>query len=381
MALATCPIAADPPFMPQKPKARGPMHRTIFIHAGMHKTGSTAIQRFLTGNADRLRALGIYLPVAGTEVLAHNHTAIVRAVARFDQTDAGGVFDRLRSELTQAGYPRQVLISTEDFSPKFGRPPFLHNLARFCIALGYAPHVVVYVRPQAAAINSLFTQRVKNWRAVAPFHEYFRAQLAAPLSQFPHLFAALRADRRFRLTVRPYSRQIITTGLIGDFLTVLGLPPDDPRLTHSSDPVNVAPGPKTVAAFVQIRRRLAEQEPMLDPAILRVLTRPLIAAAGQHGWNDTKFDGIDENRLRHAHHRFAASNQDFAQAVWRKSWLDVFPEEQDRHANPNIFILSDATPAERAEFRDFLNDAIATIRRFDAGAVQSRSGDLDDSDD
>lgn len=357
------------------------MDRTIFIHAGMHKTGSTAIQKFLTGNRDRLRELGLYVPVAGTEVHGHNHTALVGAVARFDQADAGGAFDRLRAELARAGYPQQLLISAEDFSPKFGRRPFLDKLARFCAAIGYAPHFVVYVRPQAAAINSMFTQHVKNWRAVGPFHEYFQTQLAAPLSQLPRLFEALRADPRFRLTVRPYNRQTITTGLVGDFLSLLGLPPGDPGLMHSPDLVNVAPGPKTVAAFLRIRRRLAEREPIPDPAILKGLTRPLIAAAGQHGWNETKFDGIDESRLRHARDCFAASNENFAQAVWLKRWLDVFPEEEDRQANPNIFIFKDASPAEQAEFRDFVQEAIAAIRQFDAGALQPQSNDSDNGDD
>lgn len=357
------------------------MDRTIFIHAGMHKTGSTAVQKFLTGNRERLRALEVHFPVAGTEVHGHNHTALVGAVNRIDRAEAGGAFDRLRSELAEAGYPRHVLISAEDFSPRYGRQLFLDKLARFCTALGYAPHVVVYVRPQAAAINSMFTQHVKNWRAVGSFHEFFEAGLAAPLSQFPRLFAALRADPRFRLTVRPYNRQVVTAGLVGDFLDLLGLPPDDPGFMHSPDPVNVAPGPKTVAAFQHIRRRLAERGPMPGLAILKGLTRPLIAAAGQRGWNETKFDGIGAGRLRQAHNRFAASNENFAQAVWRESWHDVFPEEEDRRANPNIFIFKDASAAEQAEFRDFVQEAIATIRRFDAGAPQPQSGDSDDGDD
>jgi len=357
------------------------MDRTIFIHAGMHKTGSTAVQKFLTGNAERLRALDVHFPVAGTEVHGHNHTAIVGAVEHIDWADAGGAFDRLQSELAQAGYPRQVLISAEDFSPRYGRQIFVDKLARFCTALGYAPHVVVYVRPQAAAINSMFTQHVKNWRAVGSFRRFFQARLAAPLSQFPRLFAALRADPRFRLTVHPYNRRVITTGLVRDFLTVLGLPPDDPGFMHSPDLLNVAPGPKTIAAFQHIRRRLAEQQPMPGLAILKGLTRPLIAAAGQHGWNETKFDGLGAGRLRQAHNCFAASNENFAQAVWRDSWRHVFPEEENREANPNIFIFKDAFAAEQAEFLDFVQEAIATIRHFDAGALQPQSRDTDDGDD
>lgn len=357
------------------------MDRTIFIHAGMHKTGSTAIQKFLTGNRARLRELGVYVPVAGTEIHGHNHLALTGAVARIDRPEPGGAFDRLRSELEQAGHPRQVLISAEDFSPKFGRRPYLDKLARFCAGLGYAPHIVAYVRPQAPAINSMFTQHVKNWRAVAPFHEYFNAQLGAPMARFPRLFAELRADPRFRHTVRPYNRQTVAAGLIGDFLAFLGLPPNDPGLMHLPDPVNVTPGPKTVAAFGRIGQRLAEAGPMPDPAVLKGLTRPLIAAAGRHGWNDTKFDGIDAARLRHAQILFAESNEKFAQTAWTKSWFDVFPEEKNRQAAPNMFVFDDASSAEQAEFRDFVEEAIASIRQFDAGAPQSPSHDLDDDGD
>jgi len=354
------------------------MDRTIFIHAGMHKTGSTAIQKFLTGNRDRLRELGVYFPAAGTEVHGHNHTALVGAVTRLDQADADGAHDRLRIELAEAGHPRQVLISAEQFSTRFGRPPFPDKLARFCATLGYAPHVIAYVRPQAAAFNSMYTQHVKNWRDVGHFPRYFWTHVRAPLSQFPRLFAELRSDPRFRLTVRPYSRQIVSTGLIKDFLAILGTPADDPGFMHSDDFENTAPGPKTISAFRQIRRKLAEQEPMPDAAVLNGLTRPLLAAASQHGWNESKFDGIDADRLRGAHNRFAASNEEFARTMWRKSWYDIFPEEKDRQAKPNIFIFKNATPAGQAEFREFVEEAIAGIRQFDAGPLQSQSGDADD---
>jgi len=354
------------------------MDRTIFIHAGMHKTGSTAIQMFVTGNRDRLRELGVYLPVAGTEIHAHNHNAIARSVARFDLEDTGGTYDRLRTELAQAGHPQQVLISAEQFSARLGRPLFSEMLARFCVGIGYAPHVIAYVRPQAAAFNSMYAQHVKNWRDVGPFHRYFRTRVEAPMSQLPLLFASVRSDPRFRLTLRPYNRQIISTGLIEDFLSVLGLPADGPGFMRPSDLENVTPGAKTIAAFLHIRRKLAEREPMSSLAILGGLTTPLIAAAGRLGWNGTKFDGIDEIRLRHAQTRFAESNDEFARTAWNKSWHEIFPEEIERQAKPNMFFPKEAPPAERAEFRDFIEDAFASIRHFDASTLQLTSGDADD---
>jgi len=351
------------------------MDRTIFIHAGMHKTGSTAIQMFLTGNRDRLRELGVYLPVVGTESHDHNHTALVGAITSTDPAEPGDACERLRAELAQAGNPRHVLISAEKFSTRIGHLPFLDKLGRLCAALGYAPHIIAYIRPQAAAINSMYTQKVKNWLTVEPFHVYFQSQLAAPMNRFPRLFAALRADPRFRLTVRPYNRRIISAGLVKDFLGILGLPADDPGFTYSHDMENVTPGAKTIRAFLQIGRRLANRQPMPDQAILNSLTPPLIAAAGRLGWNAAKFDGIDDIRLRRALARFAESNEEFAHAAWNKSWHDVFPEEKHRQANPSIFFLKDASPAEQAEFRDFVAEATASIRQFHAGLPQSQSGD------
>lgn len=343
------------------------MDRTIFIHAGMHKTGSTAIQIFLTGNRDRLRELGVYLPVAGTEVQSHNHAALVGATARIDQPEPDDAFERLRVELAQAANPRHVLISAEQFSTRFGNAPFVEKLGRLCTALGYAPHVIAYVRPQAAAINAMYTQHVKNLLAVGPFHEYFKDQLAAPKNRYPRLFAALRADPRFRLTVRPYSRQIIAAGLVEDFLATLGVPANDLGFTHSRDFENVTPGAKTIFAFRQIRRQLADRRPMPGQAILSGLTPPLVAAAGRRGWNATKFDGIDDMRLRRAHAHFAKSNETFAQSTWNTSWHDVFPEEKDRRAKPSIFVFKDASPAEQAEIREFVREAIDGIGQFDAG--------------
>jgi hypothetical protein len=81
------------------------LRRTLIVHAGLPKTGSSTIQRFLTDNRQGLAGLGIFLPRTGTGRHAHNHSNLVNAFGMPDgQSD---VLSRLQSELASAGLPER----------------------------------------------------------------------------------------------------------------------------------------------------------------------------------------------------------------------------------------------------------------------------------
>jgi hypothetical protein len=90
----------------------------------------------------------------------------------------------------------------------------------------------------------------------------------------------------------------------------------------------------------------------------------VISIADGYGWNATRFDGVNRKRLRKAQERFSESNDAVAEAAWGSTWNEVFPEEKDRAATPNIFHLGEASEAERAEFFGFVEEATAALREL-----------------
>jgi len=87
------------------------------VHAGTHKTGTTAIQRFLAGNRERLARAGLYYPVTGllsAQLPGHHNAAFeVTGDPRFDR--AGGTLDDVLDELARVR-PANACISSEGFA-------------------------------------------------------------------------------------------------------------------------------------------------------------------------------------------------------------------------------------------------------------------------
>ena len=125
--------------------------RTLYVHIGTHKTGTTSIQAFLRRDADLPARDGVYVPSTGAihaHAGHHNIAWQLRGDPRFN-TKHGGL-GHLVDELAQAAEPKAV-ISSEDFEYPVQYP---EALSRFEIALGSAgwvPTYIVFFRHQETA--------------------------------------------------------------------------------------------------------------------------------------------------------------------------------------------------------------------------------------
>jgi hypothetical protein len=346
--------------------------RTLLLHVGLHKTGSTALQMYLADNRQVLRGLGLFWPVAGTATHAHNHVEIVADLLRGRDFASLPACVALRSELAVAELPSRVVLTSEDFSPNIMRPRFLESLALFCDWLGYRPHIVAYVRPQTDVFNAMFTQKIKNWHNVPPFKEYFLRRLAEPRARFQILFGNLLSDRRFDTTIRPYVNRHAAVDICGDFLAAAGVARDALRDIPRPKLENVTPGPKTVAAFCHLNQWLSDRDQAIDMTALRSLSLPLVRAADQYHWNTAKFDGVDGRLLQCARDSLMDGNEAFAAAVWGKSWLEAFPEESGRQAAPRMFDYETAPEIEKEEFDVFLENAKTLIAELALSSKQAQ---------
>jgi hypothetical protein len=175
--------------------------RLAYIHIGTHKTGTTSIQTFLAENDELLARAGIHIPrtarITPTSAGHHNLAWEINNPYQFDPN--GGTCAALFEEIAQANLPT-VCISSEEFEFLAADPNKVRTLARSFLDAGYEPHAIVYLRPQADYLESLYAEIVKRWPV-----------------EFSDFLAAVTSDGIYGESCFDYGR------LVGVFEEVLGV--------------------------------------------------------------------------------------------------------------------------------------------------------------
>ena len=338
------------------------MTKTLFLHAGPPKTGSTAIQTFIRDHAGAFAAQGLYWPKTGTEIRSHYHRALIDAF--HDGHKQAPMRDKLAAELRGAGLPERVFLSAEMFASRLGQRAYFDTLVAFCASLGYRLHVILYIRPQSPLLNSLYTQHVKNWRPAIPMARFLEHQMASGRHDYASLFATLLDDPGVDATFRPFNAETLMRGIEADVLSALGLafPPGATAQPRGS--VNASPGPRTVAAFLQLRRRVTRELKQVDAERLRALTWPLLRAADALGWNADKYGGITAELHDALSRHYAAANDAFARRAWGKAWGEVFAPGECLPPSLNVFDPAEADASVLNEFKAFVEESFESIEEL-----------------
>jgi len=150
------------------------MARTVFIHIGLPKTGTTYLQTILWDNRDELIRQGVLLPGFGSR--QHQWaSAVVRGERRLRRRhrDAPAAWDDLVREID--AWPGTALVSHEFFAGATQE-----QAARAIAALGDAEvHVVVTARDTVSLVTARWQEFVKNG-ATTPVDDYPRSAQANP---------------------------------------------------------------------------------------------------------------------------------------------------------------------------------------------------------
>lgn len=153
------------------------MTRSLILHIGAHKTGSTSIQYALGTNGERLRQHAILFPTAAR--INRSHRRIVFGLRKRPDPVAGDVPDPEREveavlrEIAEIG-PAKVIVSCEAMfgldrrSIRFIRDRFK----------AFDTQVIVYIRRQDNMLLSIYNQRIKTTRN--QFHVSFKNVLGDP---------------------------------------------------------------------------------------------------------------------------------------------------------------------------------------------------------
>lgn len=137
------------------------MRRELLVHCGLHKTGTTALQNFLTANRAALRQNGVLYPNAGTPPsLTGQHNLAWQMARDRRYRTAWGDIDALFAEI--GGFEGRVILSSEEFESSILHPDRWQRLAGRAQALGFSVTLVVYWREISAQVQSVYLQKLRS---------------------------------------------------------------------------------------------------------------------------------------------------------------------------------------------------------------------------
>ncbi|MGC8484992.1 MAG: hypothetical protein ACP5O6_05090 [Candidatus Baltobacteraceae bacterium] len=141
------------------------LDRTLLLHVGTHKTGTTALQAMLVLNRDALAAQGIAVPNTGRVRQSADYETPGHHALAWELADSPPypLLARMVDEL-QSLTAQTAVISSEEFSPIHHHREAMSALRSAFAEAGYRTVVLLYLRPQARYAESIFQQHVRDHR-------------------------------------------------------------------------------------------------------------------------------------------------------------------------------------------------------------------------
>lgn len=247
----------------------------VFIHIGSPKTGTTAIQQFLTRHRDSLAEQGVLYPMGG--VLRSAHHLIGAAVYPSRASRLGNVSrdDALALAIAQIANeiaerkPHTVILSTEYLWGELSAANIRRLLEPF---RDMRIRIIAYVRRQDLLAQSLYVQAVKGGY-IRSFRDWLSLAVEGEKAGF-HLDTVLRGWRDSgipaEVVARVYEKGQIEDDIRADFMKTVC---PEVRIEHSpeSPGVNMAPDMMTVELLRVVSTCLEE------PEIANQMRRQIIA--------------------------------------------------------------------------------------------------------
>jgi hypothetical protein len=214
------------------------MKKNIYLHIGLHKTGTSMLQKYMFQNADLLKENGYLYPYVGIVNNAHHLLAWPLNETHPRYKSLQEVYDEtlttLKHEISKSDC-ENIILSSEDFS-KIYSP---ENLKRLSKSLQeFNVKVIVYVRRQDHFLQSLYSQVVKQSRYPRDISRFVQEALTKEeiWNMKPKLDIWSKYFGQDNIILRVYEKQQLTDGLLADFVQCIGLHID--VSTYASKRVN-----------------------------------------------------------------------------------------------------------------------------------------------
>lgn len=278
---------------------------TLYLHIGLHKTGTSSLQNFLGRNADALAKAGYAWPRAGRVAGGHHNLGYqLMGKGRFS-TEAGGL-EALAAELEAA---ENAIVSSEELE-------FLElaEVRRLREGLGdRRVKVLAYLRRQDELIASTYAQQIRMGANLGSFAEYALASLYNPRFDFSQLLARwAHVFGREPLDVAAVCEETAGERLIADFLARVGLGGQAAAFAKAPKTLNVTPGANEVELIRRAARLARKGGRTLAPDTLKRLQRVVAERVAAEPDLQTGKPALDEAMFARAAACFAHGNRKVA---------------------------------------------------------------------
>lgn len=211
------------------------MSNTLHLHIGIHKTGSSSLQQFLSVNHQQLASLGYLYPMhpdyywrgeASHSFLAHSlrqqRPHYLPENVSYNATKA---YSRLTQDFDSLHH-KDMILSSEHFSLFYSNAD-VQLLADELYKVAKCIKVYVYLRRQDYAIEANYKQGLRSKAFNCDFATYVKRTLDSEYFRYDYASMVANYGEHFgidNVTARIYERsKLINGSVIDDFLTLLGL--------------------------------------------------------------------------------------------------------------------------------------------------------------
>ncbi len=195
--------------------------KKVYLHAGMTKTGTTAIQSWLEANQAKLQADRLYYPVSSNASGGMITRMTSGNAARMSKSldDLNHFFD----ETSERFGDMSIVLSNENSAIRLTNNGLLDEFFDKCLSLGFdSIEVLLFVRNPIEHASSQWNQIIMNGAAVPELDEFLvRQQYWRTISEFIKICDSLSY---VNLSVRNYTS--VRKNLIEHFAKWLNVNPD-----------------------------------------------------------------------------------------------------------------------------------------------------------
>ncbi|SDY47533.1 hypothetical protein SAMN05444004_101531 [Jannaschia faecimaris] len=195
----------------------------LIVHAGIHKTGTTTLQKTLHANRTALQRQGILYPETGLLAKPNTwgHHDLAYALRNADR--GRDIWTALRAEADGTGQGTVVVSSEELSLLPFPRLPGMapYKIIAECFS-GWDITLLCYLRPQADVVASLYNHQVKSVGEAGDVFDFLpRVSQRLEYANYLNLAAAgLGVDA---IRVRRYGRTWMRGDILDDVAGEIGL--------------------------------------------------------------------------------------------------------------------------------------------------------------
>ncbi|MEM7506507.1 MAG: hypothetical protein AAF415_07155 [Pseudomonadota bacterium] len=344
----------------------------IHIHAGLPKTGSSAIQRFLAQNREALAGRGLLVPEAGLGARGDHHEWMY-ALGGISAGDRRDAVEDLVAYL-QDHEAEQILISTE-FAFLMMRFGFAGKGYRALRRHGFALKFHLFLRPQTDFAVSAHPEFLRNLLVDQPFQRFVETNFMPFARDYGDIVRRLQKVSDAPVSVLPYNRAARDEGVWWPLLASAGLDVPAAERVGFSPPGEVNPslGPIGVMALTNALRRTDRREMMKRWGLRRAVRKAVLDITAKFPAEQRRYNPISPGRRDKLWEESRALNDPLAREVWGRDWDEVFATEKALRPPREVYQRrSDEAGSDTAVLHDRLAQRVFRAIRQKSAEVAAK---------